>query len=67
MEKSRKILVSDEVADFIKSYNAESIHSQKTDKSVTIYWNECKYISTEENNVFEIIFPQNIKLSYRGK
>ena len=60
MEKNRKILVSDEVADFIKSYNAESIHSQKTDKSVTMYWNECRYISTDEDNIFEVIFPRDI-------
>jgi len=60
MEKNRRIFVSDEVSNFIKSYNSESIHSQKLDKQVAIYWNECKYISTEEDNVFEIIFPNNI-------
>ena len=60
MEKNKKIYVSDEVANFIKNSNAESIHSQKTDKYITIYWNECKYISTDEDNVFEVIFPREL-------
>lgn len=60
MEKNRKIQVSDEVADFIKNYNAESIHSKKSNKWVSIYWNECKFIQTEDDNTFEVIFPREL-------
>jgi len=60
MEKNKKILVSDEIANFIKSYNADFIISDKTGKRTALYWNECKYISTKDVNVFEVIFPNNI-------
>lgn len=69
MDKNRKILVSDEVADFIQSYNATSIHSKSsdTDKRITLYWNDCKYISTDEDNVFEIIFPNDFISEFINK
>jgi len=60
MNNNIKIYVSDEVSEFIKSYNCETINSEKLDKYKSIYWNECKYISTEDDNVFEIIFPSTI-------
>lgn len=60
MEKNKKIHVSEEVANFIKSYNAMSKYNQKTNKRITTYWNECTYVETDEENVFEVIFPNNV-------
>lgn len=69
MEKNKKIYVSNEVADFIQSYNAMSIHSKSsdTDKQITLYWNDYKYISTDEDNVFEVIFPNDFISEFINK
>lgn len=56
----KKIQVSDEVSNFIKLYNCISIHSKKYKSTSTIYWNDCKYIETEDPNVFEVIFETDI-------
>lgn len=60
MEKSRKILVSDEVADFIKQHSSEFVISDKKGQRISLYWDECKYIQTEDDNTFEVIFQNNI-------
>ena len=39
---------------------ASYLVSDKTGKRTGLYWNECKYISTEDDNIFEVIFPNNI-------
>jgi len=60
MEKNKKIYVSDEVADFIKQHNSEFVISDKTGKRISLYWDECKYIQTEDDNTFEVIFPREL-------
>lgn len=60
MESNKKIVVSIEVADFIKSHNAIYNSSQKYNTSIAVYWNECKYIETEDPNIFEVIFPNDL-------
>lgn len=60
MEKNNKIKVSREVADFIKSYYATYINNKDSSKTIAIFWNDCKYISTDEDDVFEVVFPRNI-------
>lgn len=57
---NNKIQFSDEVSDFIKSHNSINIFSKKLDKHVSLYWNECKYIPTENDNTFEVIFPKEL-------
>ena len=57
MEQNKKIWVSDEIADFIKSHNTIGHYSSKYKTQITMRWNECKYIDTEDPNVFEVIFP----------
>lgn len=56
----KKVWVSDEVADFIRNHNCISMHNKKNDLRTTIYWNNCKYIETEDNNVFEVLFENDV-------
>lgn len=60
MKQNKKIKVSKEVSDFIKSHHTHSIDRNKLNETISIFWNDCKYISTSEDCVFEIIFPRNI-------
>jgi len=60
MEKNKTLWFSDEVVDFIKSHNALSRASKKYNSSLTIYWNNCKYLETDNPNVFEVIFENDL-------
>ena len=57
---NKKIQVSDEIADFIKQHTSEFVISDKSGERISLYWNECKYIQTEDDNTFEVIFPRNL-------
>ena len=56
MNNNYKIKVSKEVSDFIKSHFNHSVNNS----NVSIFWDDCKYISTDEDCVFEVIFQRNI-------
>ncbi len=59
MEKNKTIHVSDEIAEFIKNHNQVSVYSKKLDKRYNLHWDHCKYIETEDPNVFEVIYPND--------
>jgi len=56
MNNNYKIKVSKEVSDFIKSHFNHSVNNS----NIRIFWNDCKYVSTDEDYVFEVIFQRNI-------
>jgi hypothetical protein len=56
----KNIWVSNEVRDFIVSHNCMSFSSEKYNSTSTVYWDNCKYVETEDPNVFELIFENDI-------
>lgn len=58
MENIKKIKVTDEIANFIKNHNCISRYSEKSNKRYSLYWNTCKYLETDDVNVFEVIYDE---------
>ena len=60
MNKNKKVSFSDDVVDFIKSHNMLSRSSTRYNNSLAIYWDTCKYIETDDPNIFEVIFENDL-------
>lgn len=63
-KKNNKIIVSDDVREFIISCNCMSLASEKYKSISTMYWDNRKYIATEDPNIFEVIFEEDINFEF---